>query len=235
MPSLMRQLKNPMTENYLGLKKQIFDYRFPWYWQEGVTEPLPTGLRVINGTVEEYLDTYFNPPFYSHQILGRPWMGPGSKIFPYGDSPYIHLADDVLKEIFQYNDIDVDTVFRINVNCVRDEPNEKQLTFPHVDHPFPHSNMLIFLSDVGGKSIVQRSYGNDIVEESHEPKEDDIIIFGGDLHYHKLPERGRRIVLVVTFHESDPKVTASIVVDAGNVNQWSGSILKEYEDVFAND
>ena len=164
MPSLMRQLKNPMTENYLGLKKQIFDYRFPWYWQEGVTEPLPTGLRVINGTVEEYLDTYFNPPFYSHQILGRPWMGPGSKIFPYGDSPYIHLADDVLKEIFQYNDIDVDTVFRINVNCVRDEPNEKQLTFPHVDHPFPHSNMLIFLSDVGGKSIVQRSYGNDIVE-----------------------------------------------------------------------
>ena len=61
----------------------------------------------------------------------------------------------------------------------------------HVDHDFPHKNLLIYLTDAGGKTIV----GN----ESHDPKEDDIIMFPGLMHCIETSHTKDRVVLVVTF------------------------------------
>ena len=78
----------------------------------------------------------------------------------------------------------------MNVNLTYPIPGVKQSP-PHVDHPFPHKNMLIYLTDAGGKTVI----GND----SHNPREDDIIIFGGEEHFHYYPQQKNRIVLVVTY------------------------------------
>ena len=232
MEKFIRQLKNPFTNNYLEFREVVLGGDFPWYWQETVTEPAPTGLRKIKGTVDDYLDQYSNPPFYSHCVINRPAPGPGNKLFPYGISPYLHLVGDIVKEIFEYNEIDVDCIFRVNLNAVDAAPNEQQITFPHVDHPFQHSNMFVYLNDAGGKTIIHDYTSGDLKEVSHEPKIDDIITFPGLLHCHKLPEKGRRIVLVVTYQESDPRVTGKIEIDGDSAEGWGGGLMKEYEGMF---
>ena len=52
-------------------------------------------------------------------------------------------------------------------------------------------NLLIYLTNAGGKTVVGDEY--------HDPREDDVITFGGDEHYHYTPEKERRIVIVATF------------------------------------
>ena len=58
-------------------------------------------------------------------------------------------------------------------------------------HHFPHKNILLYLTDTGGKTFVE--------EEYHDPKEDDVIIFSGN-HWAELPKTGRRIVIVNTIY-----------------------------------
>ena len=55
---------------------------------------------------------------------------------------------------------------------------------------FPHKNMLIYLTDAGGSTFVEG--------EEFAPEEDDVIMFEG-LHWHKLPRKERRVVLVMTY------------------------------------
>ena len=55
---------------------------------------------------------------------------------------------------------------------------------------FPHKNMLIYLNDSDGDTVC----GND----RYSPKEDAIIEFEGE-HYHYLPSKDKRVVLVVTY------------------------------------
>ena len=64
---------------------------------------------------------------------------------------------------------------------------------PHIDHRegFEHKNMIIYLSDAVGDTIVG--------EHSPSPQEDDIIIFGGEKHFHYFPSETRRVVLVMTY------------------------------------
>ena len=82
---------------------------------------------------------------------------------------------------------------RCNVNAV-EPPYDHQymdaITQPHMDHEFPHKNMLIYLTDAGGSTIVEG--------EEFAPEEDDVIIFEG-MHWHKLPKKERRVVLVMTY------------------------------------
>ena len=64
-----------------------------------------------------------------------------------------------------------------------------QFTNPHTDHSFKHVNLLIYLTDNGGKTFVEG--------EEHEPSEDDVILFTGE-HFFELPKKGRRIVIIAT-------------------------------------
>ncbi len=63
-------------------------------------------------------------------------------------------------------------------------------TFIHVDHHCPHKNMLVYLTDAGGETIMENDF--------HDPEEDDAIIFEG-YHTHNVPKTKARIVLVATF------------------------------------
>ena len=64
-----------------------------------------------------------------------------------------------------------------------------QQTPVHVDHPFPHDNIIIYFSNEG-KTILEN--------DEHDPKEDDVIIFPGLPHCQELPKNDMRLVLVAT-------------------------------------
>ena len=177
----MRLLKNPLTDEYLILKKEVLSADFPWYWNETTTE----------NNVSDKTD---NSPHFGHVVLKRP-RNNGDEIkylFPTVTSPYSELCNKVLSQIFEVNNIFVCCVYRISFNSTFPFSN-KPIPL-HQDHDFPHINLLIYLNNAGGETVCLNGQN----EEVHYPSEDDIIVFEGP-HYHFLPKKGRRVVLVATF------------------------------------
>jgi len=177
----MTYLNNPKTENYLNLKKFILSQHFAWFQYNETLEP--------GCDLGEYDDV----PFLSHGFLIRP--GVDGNLYSRSNSECLNAVQDVFKEICFFNAINPEFIFRINANYTI--PTEKNLPSPpHVDHTYPHKNMLIYLTPTnGGNTIVD---GEDVVAE-----EDNIIIFDGSLkHCARPPATGKRIVLIITYHDS---------------------------------
>ena len=177
---LIKRLKNPRTDLYKDIKRTIFSIHFPWF----------NVGKILETYSEEDTKKYALPSMWSHAVLVRP-HSKRSK-YPTVNSTYMAGIEKMLDEIFEYNNINVKCIYRINVNLV--EPQKgKQLTPPHSDHPWPHNNLIIYLSDAGGETICEG--------ESFNPREDDIIIFSGypQKHCYKLPKEDKRIIIVVTY------------------------------------
>ena len=79
---------------------------------------------------------------------------------------------------------------RSNANAVHAD-NGEQFSEPHIDHRFPHFNLLVYLSG-DGETIVEG--------EKFFPQADNAILFTGE-HYMKRPSTGRRVVLISTIFE----------------------------------
>lgn len=179
---MINQLQNPKTELYLDFKKLVFSPAFPWFYHEKSTDL---------GCDD---DDFVNLPFYSHGFLTRP-ESTESK-FSTVNSQYVDVVSKIFLEIFKYNNLKINYFIRLNANCVH--PQETVLnTVPHTDHPFEHKNCLIYLTNSGGPTVIGNSKDN---TQMYEGKEDDVITFGGDIHFHKTPEKHRRLVLVATFN-----------------------------------
>ena len=163
----LKKLHNPKTCNYIDLKNIIFGSNFPWY----------------RGNAQK--DT---PPYFSHTFLQR--TDCGDQLYPETCSNHTPLVGNVLKEIFYANNIDAFCLYRMNLNLLP-PIFPVQRTNEHIDHEFPHSNILIYLTNAGGITIV----GNEV----HDPKEDDIIMFPGCMHCVETSHTKDRVVLVVTF------------------------------------
>ena len=159
---MIHQLVNPKTENYTKLKSIILDPRFTWTYDKS------TGM-----------------PFYSHTFLTRP-DGTYSK----PDSSYTNHVCFVVNEILGHNNIKYKFFLRSNANCVHAD-RDNQLSEPHVDHDFPHINVILYLTNTGGKTYCE--------DEFHDPKEDDVILLTGE-HWMERPKIGRRIIIVNTLY-----------------------------------
>jgi len=171
----IKKINNHKTQNYLSLKEQVLGDNFPWYWVKGTTEG-------------EELEGFTNHQYLSHCVLRRPNDSNSNYLFSTSSSQYSDLCNIVLKEIFDLNNINVNCVLRINFNLTF--PISNIPTVPHYDHSFDHKNIIIVFTDSGGKTVCE--------DEEHNPSEDDIIVFSG-LHYHYLPEKTRRVVMVATY------------------------------------
>ena len=179
MSNLITKLNNPLTDNYIEFKKIVLSTKFQWFYR---------GEHIPEGSYEPS-EEYYNGPIYGHTLLARPSIE--TKFISRHFSDHMDLAAQVFLEIFEHNNISFNYFLRINANVVHPE-KEVLKTVPHVDHFFDHKNALIYLTDAGGQTIVGK--------ESHDPKEDDVIIFGGETHYIKTPESKRRVVLVATYN-----------------------------------
>ena len=171
---MIQLLQNSKSDNYYLLKNTILDKQFPWFYSETTTPN------------EKSIKRHRDVPMHSHTFIQRPEMFGFSKY----DSTAYQLALDVVREILTENNILTNSYFvlRLSTNCTY--PSEGiQLSMPHVDHNFPHLNILTYLNSAGGSTFIEG--------EEHEPIEDQSILFSGE-HYIQLPKKERRIVLIGT-------------------------------------
>ena len=172
-------LKNPKTPNYKKLKSLVLSLDFPWH-----------NCRTMGANPDGH-------SFSSHCFLLRP---DDIKI-PLSTSDHMNLCYEVLIEILKFNKLEVNCIFRMNANkTYPDSGNGDKFSRMHVDHPWKnHNNILIYLNNAGGKTIIPRIGKKRFMSRSHDPKEDDIIKFGGLVHAHEYPKKDPRVVLVGTY------------------------------------
>ena len=175
---MITQLKNPKTENYQRLKKIILSDQFPWYCERTAMDKEYKNYQEDNGI-----------PFFSHSVIVR----------PVPNRTYSKITDDhvsefqvVFDEIFSYNNLKLNCIYRLNVNMVSPANEKMQINF-HSDHMWSHNNIIIYLTNAGGETICEG--------ESFNPSEDDIITFSGypEKHCHKTPIEKNRVVIVATY------------------------------------
>ena len=173
---MITKLINARTEKYLQFKHFILNGDFKWIWLKETTPYLNE-------------DGYDNFGFYVHPFITRPSKSTGYHSHPSSD--HISTARNVILEILKNNEITPKVIYRMSANCVHPTATNRY-SIPHVDHEFPHKNLLIYLTDPqGGETVVEG--------EKYLGKEDDVIMWEEGMHYHRPPSAGRRIVLITTF------------------------------------
>ena len=163
---MIKILKNPKTNNYFTFKEIALSHNVPLHWM-----PSGTGM-----------------PYYCHTLITRP----EDHHYSNSVSPYTELFAVVISEILDANNLAEKGfhIIRGTINVVHPSEGE-QFSQPHVDHSFPHVNLLSYFSDVGGRTFCGK--------REHDPHEDDVILFKGE-HYMERPKEDRRVVLVSTIH-----------------------------------
>tara|TARA_R100000005_G_C4888667_1_gene136649 strand:+ start:57 stop:602 length:546 start_codon:yes stop_codon:yes gene_type:complete len=180
---MIKILQNPKTDRYLELKKNVLSDNFPWYWC-----PESTG-----GNPE--VEGHRNIPYYSHPLLGRPDVRKFSQVTSVYLEPYIKVAEEIL----EHNGMRSNYFFlRACINCVH-PMSGIQYCIPHVDHDFPHKNLIMYFTNSGGNTYVKGGQYFKKYEE-YVPKEDDVVLFSGE-HYMQVPKEERRIIIVSTLFE----------------------------------
>tara|TARA_A200000159_G_C7279727_1_gene320958 strand:+ start:87 stop:593 length:507 start_codon:yes stop_codon:yes gene_type:complete len=162
---LIKELKNPKTDNYLELKRIA------------LSEMLPV----------QYMSTGTGLMYYCHTVITRP----ETYYFSTVASPHCDLFAMVIQEILTANKVLKKGFFitRAAINIVHSN-QVNQFSDKHVDHDFPHTNIIVYLTDEGGRTFCGK--------KEHDPQEDDVILMKGE-HYHETPKQNRRVVFVATF------------------------------------
>ena len=163
---MITNLENPLSDSYYALKELVQTDNFPWFRLKG---------------------NQHSPDYFSHKLFTRP-VGVEEHLFPTIASEYLKSFADLLYSVFDLNAIEVKCIYRMSVNLVM--PSTDSHSPLHVDHSFPHRNIIMYLTDAGGDTVVN--------DEVYSPKEDDIIMFEGK-HYHHFPMKDARIVFVATY------------------------------------
>ena len=193
---MIKILKNPLTQNYIDLKNEVLGVDFPWYYYGAST-------RAIYNSGEHFA-------FYMHTPLIKPMGEISSQI----NSKCYDKCITVLAEIFDFNNIKVETLYRISFNASMHHP--MKYGDPHVDHEFQHNNIIIYLNpDIKGSTFLfKEKFGVDYLESSFpynnhpleideeiNAEEDKVLIFDGlkfHTHGYANPSQ-RRVILVATY------------------------------------
>ena len=188
---MIKKIIIPKTNTYLLLKEHVLSSNFSWHY---VHTPFPIPE---SGIPDEDIGKYNCSPYFSHAVLKPPKSSSGEKnLFSLVSSSVTAECNSFLTELFEYNNIDVNLVVRINFNLTLPSPNNKP-DKPHYDHEFPHKNMVVYFTNfAGGETVVFEESDN--TQEKYLPEEDTGIIFEGK-HCFYYPTEGRRVVMVVTF------------------------------------
>lgn len=180
-------LKNPKTELYNEIKTYVNSENIAWYFNDKATNSKYDALC----DVEE--EKYDNLSFFSHAIINRPLLeSPVPKLSSYDADKFITCVNEIL----QYNNFHANCMYRLNVNMTF-YSSQSTYTLPHVDHDFPHNNLLIYFNEFSGGEI--KVY-KDKEWHIYKPEEDDVVLFSG-LHCHRPPQQPGefRKILVTTF------------------------------------
>ena len=180
---MINKLKNPLTEDYKELKKIVLSNEISWHYSPTTTINLDSKSKDME--------------FFSHILLNRPDPTDNGIKVPLVTSPYFEKCYLILEHILDFNNIHFDVLYRMNLNLTL-HSSVKEST-PHIDLPLKHKVIIIYLSSFEeGKTIVLDKNNKKMYSEA---KEDDIIMFDGDLaHYQQSPKiDDKRVVMVANF------------------------------------
>ena len=182
----MKRLSNPETINYTNFKKWATGSECLWSYIPSAT-PNYDDPTEIEGEQR-------NLPFYTRTILKRPENEFRYPRLEHSTSEEAHRVIEVLNEILDFNNIKMSSYLRISLNCVHPE-KEIYNTLPHIDHSYPHGNIILYLTDAGGKTYVKNEETSKY--EGYDPIENDAVLFSGK-HFMQNPLKKRRVILVST-------------------------------------
>lgn len=173
--TMLKELKFTSIPVYEHLKSVVFSNDFPLYRK---TQQTPEATDNDQST---------NSVWFSHALINRPNDFMPMPVFK---SNHADAAVEIFKHICFLNGIDSYLLLRANINVMI--PGESRPTHPHIDHPFKHKNILVYLEDADGDTVVG--------DLRSSPREDKVILFEGE-HYAEHPTTKTRTVIVFTYLE----------------------------------
>lgn len=122
---------------------------------------------------------------------------PNSDFYPFAR----RLVEDLLKR----NGVTVRKIYRMAINLTFSDPSK--FGDPHVDHEFPHNNLLIYINDFDDGYTYMVDKENNVLDKV-KGKKDTFVIFDGCRHAQGFcsPQQSR-YVIICTF-DGDVPITA---------------------------
>ena len=131
--------------------------------------------------------------FFTHTILESEDNKWNSKHHPFFES--------ILYSFAQKHKIKYERLYRAAVNLTYHN-GIKDRSPIHIDHSFPHRQLLVYLNDPqdkDAKTFILDKNKKKVLKEIT-PKQYRGVFFHSSPHYHLMPKFGERMVFVVTFH-----------------------------------
>jgi hypothetical protein len=126
---------------------------------------------------------------FVHHIVHRD--NPGQK-----NSKLYGLFVDILNTFCSKNNIEYKNIHRCAINITINSGLEKCPI--HTDHIFPHKQLLIYLNESDGDTVILKSDEVEVVSVC-KPEIYKGIVFDRLPHYHYFPTKGIRAVAIITF------------------------------------
>lgn len=156
------------------------DIDFPWYLSNGATP-------------------YQNTPFLTHTIVARE----GSEMDVHSEHHGFFVS--LLERYCDENNIELNKIHRMCINLTLSNTDKEFFAAPHADHDFEHNNLIIYLNDSSGDTVLfgRGAYQRGItpVTQRVTPKQGRTLLFDGLSWHTGEPPKGddKRIIIVSTF------------------------------------
>jgi len=138
-------------------------------------------------------DNYVDSSFFSHQFMKR--MDDDTAATGIINSPHFEFFAEIFTNWMQENNQPFNKIYRAAINCVY--PNTG-ISIPHVDHPFPHNNWIMYLTTNDHAETLL--FNEDLtIKHSIPCCAYTAGCFSNQLHAHRYPSLAQRIVVVFTY------------------------------------
>jgi hypothetical protein len=181
------------------IENYIMSPLFPWFWQDTQTFD---DLNLFNKNLPTWLQPllkHSNGPYLSHTLLRRSEDENESHLSrPASDfSGSYEFFIEIFHRFMTEQNIKYSKIFRANLNL--NWYNGINHTEPHVDHPWPHCNFIMYLNtcDQGQTILWPDDFGTSFIIPC---KQYTAVAFKKQWHGHRYPTAGnKRVVFVVTY------------------------------------
>lgn len=163
---------NFLPNFYLNtIKQEVFRHDFPWYFNENIAGRSEDKAEGVNFAKSQY-GFYYTCFDYN-----------------YGWSNSSAIFRPLVPAITEKFGIEIESLMRIRIGMLTNI-GESASHYPHVDYPYPHRTVLLYLNESDGDTIFYNEFFEKDIEDPsltvnlrHSPKENRAVLFNG-LQYH---------------------------------------------------
>ncbi len=132
--------------------------------------------------------------FLVHNVLDRPEHRANAQS---KQTPYLEDVCQILISFCRKNNIKLKEILRAAINFTYN--NGKDKSPAHVDHDYPHKQLIVYLNDCDKKAHTVILDNNNKILKKIRPKKYKGVCFEALPHYAIFPKKGHRVIGVFTF------------------------------------